>query len=372
MALELFKKDQEEQNIKEILAPISKDNPVGDDIRNGAEYALIKHMREEDNLLPQGIWKYARKEAEWRKVELTCMDILKSKSKDSHVLIWLIESWGYLYGAQGILAALDLTDQFFQKYWKDMYPQVKSDEDWAYREHLIQLLDNKFNDFLKRVIIINPTIDEAHTYTLAEYNYTINKENNGTTGTTSLDEYDKYHYSKILQSASLTDVNYFIQTLEDSEEIIKSCENINTTLKKLSDLSELELYYTKEAAIEISQIAKSAIEKYKQKEIEKESERLLEVEIEKLKADEELAVPAPVEEGIFKGPKVTIHNVDEAFDIVQDVIHYLEQNQPNAIAKYMLSKACVMRTETFETMLDEFAKYDFDIKQLRYFLGIRG
>ena len=82
------------KEIEPLLLPIKGKNPGGVDLRYDKVHDEIKNYRsEDDEELPRGVWERDLKQAEWDKVERTCVDALKNKSKDLQISAWLLEAW---------------------------------------------------------------------------------------------------------------------------------------------------------------------------------------------------------------------------------------------------------------------------------------
>ena len=71
-------------DIDRLLSPISADNPTGESLRYDPVYDQIRALRREDDAtLPQGVWKYEQKRADWPAVEALCLKLLETRSERS-------------------------------------------------------------------------------------------------------------------------------------------------------------------------------------------------------------------------------------------------------------------------------------------------
>jgi len=112
-------------DIPELLAPIPGKRICGESLRYTDVYDKIREARrEEDEDLPQGIWKADLKKADWDQVNVLCQDALKDRTKDLQIAIWLTEARLHLNGVEGLAQGLDLILGLTQKYWDSFYPQM--------------------------------------------------------------------------------------------------------------------------------------------------------------------------------------------------------------------------------------------------------
>src|ERR1039457_5091028 len=89
------------------LGPVSADQPVGIDLRWTAEWDRIKEARRADDDLDPGKWaKKERKTPDWRLVEELASGMLRNRSKDLHLALWLTEAGLKLHGVPGLPARL--------------------------------------------------------------------------------------------------------------------------------------------------------------------------------------------------------------------------------------------------------------------------
>lgn len=108
--------------IVDILAPIDGENQCGQDLTFEYVMTEIRESRITDTDDPVGIWETERRVADWSKVENLCLDLLKNRSKDLQVLIWLSESWYNKYGWNGAIDVCELLPKFCAKFWDGLYP----------------------------------------------------------------------------------------------------------------------------------------------------------------------------------------------------------------------------------------------------------
>jgi predicted component of type VI protein secretion system len=77
----------------DLLDPIMAEQPAGADLRWTADWDRIKEARRADDGLETGNWaKKERKVADWRQVEELATAMLRDRSKDLQLAVWLMEA----------------------------------------------------------------------------------------------------------------------------------------------------------------------------------------------------------------------------------------------------------------------------------------
>ncbi|WP_426114691.1 type VI secretion system protein TssA [Massilia sp. PWRC2] len=110
-------------DIEELLAPVSEQAPCGDDLAFSTELDAIARARQADDpSLEQGAWVTALKEADWKFVASGCSGLLKTRSKDLRLAVWLAEAAAKTAGARALGDALLVTAGLCERYWDGVYP----------------------------------------------------------------------------------------------------------------------------------------------------------------------------------------------------------------------------------------------------------
>lgn len=142
---------------KQILKPLSKKDPAGPSWRYEDEYDQVQTARKFEENLPQGVWQHSRKEADWDKVEKLCLDVLKTKSKDLQMCLWLTEALMNKYQIAGLSAGLSLTKDFLKTFFDCFHPFSKDDPE--YRVLPLLWADKEFS---KKIIQFPVNSPEGH------------------------------------------------------------------------------------------------------------------------------------------------------------------------------------------------------------------
>src|SRR5262249_32379810 len=144
---------------EEFLDPISIDQPAGTDMRWTSDWDRIREARRADDDLDTGKWaKRERKIADWRLVQDLCTTMLRERSKDLQLALWLTEANIKLQGFAGLRDGLRVTRELMVRYWdQGLYPTMEDGpED---RAGPFEWLNNKLVDSIMAIPI---TIREDH------------------------------------------------------------------------------------------------------------------------------------------------------------------------------------------------------------------
>lgn len=111
----------------DLLDPISADQPVGVDLRWTPEWDRIKEARRSDDPLEPGKWvKKEQKSADWRSVQELATALLRDRSKDLQLAMWLTEANIKLHGFPGLRDGLRMARELMVRYWdQGLYPKME-------------------------------------------------------------------------------------------------------------------------------------------------------------------------------------------------------------------------------------------------------
>ena len=112
-----------EINVEQLLKPISKDNPIGDDVER-LDISGLRHMAEGT---PKTQWSLYVP-PNWKNVYRTAQKYLK-QGKDLWAVHYLTTSAMELYEFDGLIKGLGLFKQMMEKYWDNIYPLLEPDAD---------------------------------------------------------------------------------------------------------------------------------------------------------------------------------------------------------------------------------------------------
>ena len=110
--------------IEALLAPISDDNPAGENLQYSGLHDEIREARRADENLEQGDWKRDLKVADWRQVVSLSSEALVARTKDLQVCAWLVEALVKLHGLAGLRDGLKLMRGLHERFWESLFPEI--------------------------------------------------------------------------------------------------------------------------------------------------------------------------------------------------------------------------------------------------------
>lgn len=109
-----------------LLAPINGAEPGGEDLSFSVEFDEIAEMRRADDpSLSQGAWVATLKVADWPGVAAACERLMKERTKDLRLTIWMIEAWAQTRGFSGLADGLRVASGLVDRYWADLHPRIE-------------------------------------------------------------------------------------------------------------------------------------------------------------------------------------------------------------------------------------------------------
>lgn len=134
--------------VSQLLDPLSADLPCGNSLRYEPDFDRLRELRREDDAsLPTGVWKSDIKRADWGEVEKLSTTVLRERSKDLMVAVWLGEAWLHRDALPGITDALALITQLCERYPQDLHPQAE-DGDQSWRVTPLDWLARRYGELL--------------------------------------------------------------------------------------------------------------------------------------------------------------------------------------------------------------------------------
>lgn len=115
-------------NLDRLLAPVSADQPCGDDLAFSSEIdAIVRARQADDPSLEQGAWVTDLKEADWKFVARQCAQLIETRSKDLQLAVWLAEAAARTDGLRALGDSLLLVAMLCERYWDGLYPLPDED-----------------------------------------------------------------------------------------------------------------------------------------------------------------------------------------------------------------------------------------------------
>lgn len=138
-------------NVSELLAPVSDTSPCGDDLLFSAEFDAIQLARKfDDPSLDQGEWVTDIKEADWGFVVEQSTALLRSRTKDLRLAVWLTEALALEDGIAGLTQGYALLAGLCRDYWDQVHP-LADGEGAEYRLGNVGWLSGRTAELLRTV-----------------------------------------------------------------------------------------------------------------------------------------------------------------------------------------------------------------------------
>jgi type VI secretion system protein ImpA len=113
-------------NLEELLAPISDDQPCGEDLAFSPEVDAVNRARQADDpSIDQGAWVTTLKEADWKFVAKQCATLVAQRSKDLQLAVWLVEASAKTHGMRGLADSLFVLAELCDRFWGGLYPMLE-------------------------------------------------------------------------------------------------------------------------------------------------------------------------------------------------------------------------------------------------------
>ncbi|MDR1982983.1 MAG: type VI secretion system protein TssA [Holosporaceae bacterium] len=158
-------------NIDEFLAPISENNKCGEDLKYDFVYDQIKEFRrEDDSRLSQGIWQTEPKKADWQEVCRICSNMLKTKTKDLQIAMWLLESLTVVEKFRGLNQGILLVLALCENFWDEIYPAIdKENSNFTARLSPFYFFAEKIQEKIVLIPIVESMDSISENYTLSDW-----------------------------------------------------------------------------------------------------------------------------------------------------------------------------------------------------------
>lgn len=201
---------------RDLLEPISPEQPAGSDLRWTPEWDRIKEARRADDSLDSGKWaKKERKVANWPLVQALACEMLRERSKDLQLAMWLTEANIKLQGFPGLREGFRITRELLVRYWdRGLYPPIEDGpED---RAGPLQWLNDKLVDSIV-AIPITARLDQGTDYAFIDLQDArrVGSEANWRSPDGEVDSKKKREYEEAL-SAGRVSMEMFQRAVKDT------------------------------------------------------------------------------------------------------------------------------------------------------------
>lgn len=124
-----------------LLAPISPEEPAGENLEYELLFDDIRQARESDaDYLPEDEWSVSEpRKADWKRVCALSEQALATQSKDLQLACWFTEALCHQQGLPGLLAGIDFLSEFIIRFWFQCWPVLEDDGISLRRSRLLRL-----------------------------------------------------------------------------------------------------------------------------------------------------------------------------------------------------------------------------------------
>lgn len=309
-----------------LLLPISGEKPCGESLRYTDVYDKIKEARrEDDETLPQGVWKTDLKKADWEQVDQLCQDALKNKSKDLQIATWLMEARLRLEGIGGLARGLDLIVGLTHTFWDGLFPQIDGGG-YDLRIGLYDWINLRLSEEVHFIPISIPSDKTAPSYRLLDLNdanrIDPSKKNNAS-GPSAATDGKSPLLNKISVSINQTPTAYYRYMDKSCTHALKLMTELEEELRRHLGENAPTFYRLKEKVDSVQRFAHQILEARGDHQEKKKTHTIDLPEARSLKKS-------------FAGP---IETREQAYAILGEVATYLERIEPHSPTPYLIHRA---------------------------------
>jgi type VI secretion system protein ImpA len=349
---------QIEPKISLFLDPIPGKNPCGESLRYTNVYDLIREARrEDDDKLPQGVWKSEIKKADWDQVDRLCQDALKTRSKDVQVAAWLAEAWLHLEGMGGLARGLELIIELTRTYWDNLYPLM---DKGGYELRIVpyEWINTRISEEIQCVLISMPPDRSALPYRLLDFNEANRRElsaKKGTSGGSQQQDSKRPSLAKVNLSIDQTPTVFYRYMDESCLLSLKRMNELEEELRDHMDGEAPGFYRLREKIEAVQRLTRQILHERGEKKDAKKAMIDLEVK------------PLPKKKSAL-GP---IESRDQAYAILGEVATYLQQIEPHSPTPYLIRRAITWGGMNLSEVVEDSLNNGRDLSLLLDILNVK-
>lgn len=330
-------------NFSQLLKPISKAKPVGDNLREdisaGSLYQQIKDARNSARAIERQrlrMEEAVSNKEHWQKVYQLAIEILAHHSKDLEVTAWLLEALLREQGFSGLQAGIKLTVELINKFWDSIYPLPDAEEEPSSKlQPLLSLSGEETEGTLIIPIAMIPLTagQSKGPYALWQYQQAleINK----------IADEEKRRLRIAANGTTLADIAIAVSETpkEFFQKIIKDMQNC------IANLLELHEILTKKLAQQAPTFSRL------HKQLENCLACVKAIAAEKTLINEPMASIAVIEKSVDTAG--TLNNRDEVLKILLQAADFFRRTEPHSPISYMLERIVRWGKLPFPELLKE-------------------
>jgi type VI secretion system protein ImpA len=114
---------------EDLLVPVSVSQPCGEDVSfDACMDAIAAARRQDDPTLEQGEWATPLHSADWPLVANRCAELLRTRSKDLRLAVWLAEARAHTHRMRGLGDGFLLLAGLCERFWEHVHPLPEGGE----------------------------------------------------------------------------------------------------------------------------------------------------------------------------------------------------------------------------------------------------
>lgn len=114
---------------EDLLVPLGENHPCGEDVSfDTCMDAIAAARRHDDPTLEQGEWATPLHSADWPLVANRCAELLRTRSKDLRLAVWLAEARAHTHQLRGLGDGFMLLAGLCERYWEHVHPLPEGGE----------------------------------------------------------------------------------------------------------------------------------------------------------------------------------------------------------------------------------------------------
>lgn len=341
-------------DIKMLLAPISDENPTGEDMSFSTEFSEIKEARRADDDLPQGEWARENKVAEWVSVRQRTIDLLQTRTKDLQLAVWLSEALTQQHGFPGLYAGMTLVREIMMAYWDKLFPAI--DDGLAIRAGKISWLNTTLAPVIETISL---TAQSEGGYSLRHWNEAKEVDNiarrDPAAAKRLVDEENKLTSDQINKSVAATPEAFYESLYSD----LVACQD---AFKLLDNLVDMKFADEAPSLASLKNVIESCLQLVTR--IAKEKGML------GMEKDGDSGTDKSLVKQAGPASAGRLGSREEALRKLAEVAQYFRANEPHSPIAYLVDRAAKWGHMTFDQWLQEVIKDQTQLGAVHELLGI--
>ncbi len=359
-----------EMNIEALLAPLpagaSEHSLSGEWLRYEGTYdRILEARREDDETLPQGVWKSKLKRADWSAVEALCIEVLKNRSKDLQIAAYLTEAWLHQKGLAGACAGMHLLGGLCQRFWNSLYPLLDGN-DASYRLAPLEWLDQKLPSQLKLLPLAEGGREGRRPIRFVDWERVILPpgRQSGTDADSSTEYGPPFTQESIIAALEVAPAEALVVTLDQLLALQAAVNELGKTLEALLGNASAALLQTRNCLEQILGFLQPAGERARQ------AREATQTATKNPESAEVGSIPASVSVQSPARGELLITSRARAYQIVEEVADYLLRTEPHSPTGYLLKRAVHWGEMPLTQLLVELVPDERNLAAIYALLGV--